>query len=177
MLAVARHANAAGKKFCFNLSAPFLIQVPPFFAAMKELLPYVDVLFASETESAELAKAMEWDVEASDVAGIARLAALLPREGGAQRTVIFTQGSLPTIAAVAKEGKVVSEGSYPVFAIEADAIVDTNAAGDAFVGGYLSGLAKDQDMKECIAKGHYAAKVIIQHSGCTFPAKPDYQKA
>lgn len=177
MLAVAHHSNENNKTFCLNLSAPFLVQVPPFFASMKKLLPYVDVLFGSETEAAAFAQAMEWDVDPTNVPAIARLAAELPRNGGGQRTVIFTQGNLPTVACVAKEGTILNESEHPVLSIEADAIVDTNAAGDGFVGGYLAGLAKGDDMKECIAKGQYAAKVVIQHSGCTFPAKPDYQKA
>ena len=53
-------------------------------------------------------------------------------------------------------------------------IVDTNGAGDAFVGGFLAYLAKGKDLEAAVQAGHYAAGVIIQHSGCTFPPKPDY---
>ena len=34
-----------------NLSAPFLMQVPPFKACFVEAMPYVDVLFGNETEA------------------------------------------------------------------------------------------------------------------------------
>ncbi len=159
---------------CFNLSAPFLIEVPPFFASMKELFPYVDVIFGSETEAVVLAKAMGWG-EGLDIAAIAAKVAEMPREGTKPRTVVFTQGCLPTIVAVAEGGQVVREKSFPVIPIATDDIVDTNAAGDAFVGGYLAGLAAREDLAECVSKGHYAANVVIQHSGCTFPAKPGYK--
>lgn len=178
MIKVAKHANEAGKTFCFNLSAAFLMQVPPFFNSMKQLLPFVDVLFGSEIEAVCLCNAMGWsDIEATDMIEIARRTALLPREGANTRTVVFTQGHLPTVAVVARDGKIIFDAEFPIIPIAEDEIVDTNAAGDGFVGGYLAGLAKSDDMKECIAKGHYAAKIIIQHSGCTFPSKPDYEKA
>lgn len=175
MMTVAKHANENGKTFCFNLGAPFLIEVPPFFESMKALFPYVDVLFGNETEAEVLAKAMGWG-EGMDVAAIARKIAEMPKEGSKPRTVVITQGDRHTAVAVAEGGKVVSEETFPVNAIAAADIVDTNGAGDAFVGGYLAGLAGKDGLKECVNKGHYAAHVIIQHSGCTFPAKPSYAK-
>ena len=54
-------------------------------------------------------------------------------------------------------------------------IVDTNGAGDCFVGGFLSRLKLGQDISECVRAGHYCAGVVIQRSGCTFPNHPDYQ--
>ncbi len=177
MLDVARHSDAENKTFCFNLSAPFLMQVPPFFESMKSLLPWVDILFGSETEAAELAKAMGWDVDPTDVAAIVRKAAELPREGGKKRIVVFTQGALPTLVCVVEDGKVTRESVHDIIKIEESEIVDTNAAGDAFVGGYLSGLAGGDDIDECINKGHYAANTVIQHSSCQFPAEgPSYKK-
>jgi adenosine kinase len=53
--------------------------------------------------------------------------------------------------------------------------VDTNGAGDAFVGGFLSQLVAGKDTAECVRAGNYAANVVIQRSGCTFPAKPAFR--
>lgn len=175
MMTVARHAKEAGKTFCFNLAAPFLIQVPPFFESMKALFPYVDVLFGNEDEAETLAKAMGWG-EGLDITAIARKIAELPKEGSKPRTVVITHGSKATAVVIAEGGKVASEDAYPVIPIAASDIIDTNGAGDAFVGGYLAGLAAKDEVKECVNKGHYAANVIIQHSGCAFPAKPTYSK-
>merc|ERR1719263_1866564 len=36
--------------YCLNLSAPFLMQVPPFKAVLTEMIPYTDYLFCNETE-------------------------------------------------------------------------------------------------------------------------------
>lgn len=48
------------------------------------------------------------------------------------------------------------------------------SAGDAFVGGFLSQLVQQKPIQECVRAGCYAAYVIIQRSGCTFPDKPDF---
>lgn len=50
-----------------------------------------------------------------------------------------------------------------------------SGAGDAFVGGFLSQLMKNEDIEKCVDAGHWASRVIIQRSGCTFPATCDYQ--
>lgn len=60
----------------------------------------------------------------------------------------------------------------PVITLEKEKLVDTNGAGDAFVGGFLSQLVAGKDIQECCRAGNFAAHVIIQRSGCTFPEKP-----
>jgi fructose-1-phosphate kinase PfkB-like protein len=47
-------------------------------------------------------------------------------------------------------------------------------AGDAFVGGFLSQLVQEKPIEDCVRAGCYASNVIIQRSGCTYPAKPDF---
>jgi adenosine kinase len=81
--------------------------------------------------------------------------------------VVFTQGADATVVAAA--GKV---SVFPVTRVPADKLVDTNGAGDAFVGGFLSQLVAGKEVAECVRAGHYAAGVIVQQSGCTFPEKP-----
>jgi len=63
---------------------------------------------------------------------------------------------------------------YEVEKLPKELLVDTNGAGDAFVGGFLSQLVKEEnmvntDLKACVEAGHWAARQIIQRSGCTFP--------
>jgi adenosine kinase len=53
-------------------------------------------------------------------------------------------------------------------------LVDTNGAGDAFVGGFLSQLVLEKSIAECVRAGHFAARTIIQRSGCTFPKECNY---
>ncbi len=89
--------------------------------------------------------------------------------GSRGRTVVVTQGKDPTV--VAHEGKV---QRFPVIAVPNDKLVDTNGAGDAFVGGFLSQLVAGKAISECVRAGNYAANVVIQRSGCTFPDKPSF---
>jgi adenosine kinase len=46
--------------------------------------------------------------------------------------------------------------------------------GDTFVGGFLSQLVQEKSIGDCVRAACYAANVIIQRSGCTYPEKPDF---
>ena len=54
-------------------------------------------------------------------------------------------------------------------------LVDTNGAGDAFVGGFLAYLSKGADIAACCAAGNFAARSIIQVSGCKIPKDVTYK--
>eukprot|EP00871_Galdieria_phlegrea_P001539 jgi/Galph1/2386/GphlegSOOS_G1043.1 len=171
---VGKHANQHKKTFCMNLSAPFLLQVPIFFERFKQCLPLVDIYFGNEAEATTLASAMQWN-DVTSVKEIAIRLAKEPKETARPRIVVFTQGSEPTILVIATPYQVWLVKEYPIIPCKPSDIVDTNGAGDAFVGGFLSGLAKGVVLDECVARGHYAANVIIQRPGCTFPSKPNFE--
>ena len=82
-------------------------------------------------------------------ASIAKKLAALPKNGSKPRTVMIMQGADLTIVSV---GGDVTE--YP---------------GDAYVGGLLSGLVQEESVAYCCSAVAYAASVIVQQSGCTFP--------
>jgi adenosine kinase len=155
-----------GKIYCLNLSAPFLMQVPPFKACFDETMPYVDYLFGNETEARTWAEVSGWDT--MDVEFIARRLSLLPSAKKAKRTVVITQGKEPTVVC---QGGVVS--LHPVKYLPKEKLKDTNGAGDSYVGGFLAGLSKGLSITECCEMAAHAASIIVQHSGCTFPATPD----
>lgn len=150
--------------YCLNLSAPFLMEVPPFKACLDKLMPNVDFLFGNETEAATFAKVAGWSE--TDLPTIAKKLQALPKEGDKKRTVVITQGCKPTIVCV--DGEI---AEYPILELKPSKLVDTNGAGDAYVGGFLSGLVQDKDIHYCCQAGAYAASVIVQRSGCTFPKK------
>jgi adenosine kinase len=157
-----------GGIYCMNLSAPFLMQVPPFKACFVDTLPYVDFLFGNETEARTWAETEGWDT--TDVEFIATRLSLIPSMKARKRTVVITQGCEPTVVCV---NGIVTK--YPVLALPKEKLVDTNGAGDAYVGGFLAGLVKGKDMAECCKAGAYAAAEVVQRSGCTFPAKPEHK--
>jgi len=129
----------------------------------------VDFLFCNETEAATFAETEGW--ETTDLSFIATRLSLVPMAKGGHRTVVITQGGDPTL--VAFRGHVTQ---HPIISLPKEKLVDTNGAGDAYVGGFLAALSKNLSVDECCKAGAFSASVIVQNSGCTFPASaPDYK--
>ncbi|KAJ3038092.1 hypothetical protein HDV00_000975 [Rhizophlyctis rosea] len=165
---VAKHGANAGKTVMINFSAPF---IPQFFnQPLDAVLPFVDIVFGNESEAEAYATAHNWGT--TDVAEIALKVAALPKHNSTPRRVIFTQGADQTI--VAYEGKVTG---YPIIKIAKEQIVDTNGAGDAFAGGFISQLVQGKSIDTAVAAGHYVANVVIQRSGPTYPREAHSFKA
>lgn len=88
------------------------------------------------------------------------------------RVVVITQGIKPVI--LAKDGKITE---FPVTELPPEKVVDTNGAGDAFAGGFLSQYIQGYDLEVCIKCGIWAASRIIQRSGCTFEGKATFKSS
>eukprot|EP00638_Chattonella_subsalsa_P008153 CAMPEP_0117760686 /NCGR_PEP_ID=MMETSP0947-20121206/16788_1 /TAXON_ID=44440 /ORGANISM="Chattonella subsalsa, Strain CCMP2191" /LENGTH=351 /DNA_ID=CAMNT_0005581445 /DNA_START=43 /DNA_END=1098 /DNA_ORIENTATION=- len=165
ILSVGNHCVDNNKIFCMNLSAPFIVQF--FGDQLAAAMMYCDFVFGNESEAEAFGESKEWG---KDIPTIAKKISALPKASGTHpRVVVITQGSTSTVVAVG--GKVLE---FPVEPLSSDQLVDTNGAGDAFVGGFLSQLAKGKALEECVAAGHWASRVIIQRSGCTFPEVCEY---
>jgi hypothetical protein len=52
--------------------------------------------------------------------------------------------------------------TYPVHALKEEEIVDTNAAGDAFAGGFMAGLVAGKTLDESVAAGQKLAAICVQ---------------
>ena len=162
---IGRHAVEQKKLVMMNLSAPFIVQF--FWDQLNAAMPYVDIMFGNESEAEAFGEKMGWG---TDIAVIAQGISALPKASGFRgRTVIITQGCDATI--VAKDGEVMT---FPVTVLPKEKLVDTNGAGDAFVGGFMSQLIKGEPLAKCVDAGHWASTVIIQESGCTYPAECTY---
>jgi len=165
LVEVAEHAVANNKTFCLNLSAPFIVDF--YGDQMSTAMEYADFLFGNESEAAAYGKK---NGMGDDLKKIALAVAALPKKNESKpRTVVFTQGSESTI--VACNGTVTE---YAVEPLAKELLVDTNGAGDAFVGGFLSRLINGKDMEDCVKAGHWAAKFIIQTSGTQLEKACDY---
>jgi len=165
-LDLAKYASAhSDKLYATNLSAGFIVDF--FGAQLEAVLAYTDILFGNEDEAAAMGKKYGWG---TDLKEIAKKAAALPHAAGRTRTVAFTQGSKPTLVSVG--GADVQE--FPITPVSKEQIVDTNGAGDSFVGGYLAALALGKSLAESVQAGHYVAGECIKCSGVTFPPKPTY---
>ena len=170
MLMVAKHAVEKGKVYAMNLSAEFLADF--FMEKMDKVMSLSEIVFGNETEALNFAKKKKYDT--TNVAEVAAKMEKIPFEGskgGRTRTVVITQGAGNVI--VVKDGEI---KEYPATPIAKEQIVDTNGAGDAFVGGFLAALVEGKDQDKCVKCGIWAATKIIQQSGCTFPEKMDFEE-
>lgn len=85
--------------------------------------------------------------------------------------VMITQGGDPII--IGKNGSV---EKIPVPSIPSNLIVDTNGAGDAFVGGLLGSLERGLGMTLGIKVGCFLASRVIKHTGIKLPSKYELQE-
>lgn len=159
MCKIANYCKENGRDYCLNISAPFLAQF--FLTQMQSVLPNTTILFGNEDEAKALGKSLN-QPESATIQELAVYFSTYLREDSPRRVVI-TQGAEPVIVA---QGTEVRE--YPVDRIDPNLIVDTNGAGDAFVGGFLAALANDEPEETCVKQGNYCAGFLIQQSGCTF---------
>jgi adenosine kinase len=164
---IGEHATANNKVLCLNFSAPFIIDY--FGDNLAIALQYADFLFCNESEAETYAKKHNLG---GDLKEVALAVAALPKKNTKRpRTVVFTQGSKSTI--VACDG-IVTE--YAVDPLAKELLVDTNGAGDAFVGGFLAQLVQGNSIADAVSAGHYAARYIIQQSGTQLPTECTYTK-
>uniref|UniRef100_A0A0C9RS19 Adenosine kinase n=1 Tax=Wollemia nobilis TaxID=56998 RepID=A0A0C9RS19_9CONI len=163
---VAEHASKTGKTFMMNLAAPFICQF--FKDALMKVFPCVDYIFGNETEARAFSEAHGWKTD--NVEEIALKMSELPKATDThKRITVITQGADPVV--IAEDGKI---KLFPVILVPKEKLVDTNGAGDAFVGGFLSQLVLGKSIEECVRAGNYAANIVIQRPGCTVPEKPEF---
>ena len=109
-----------------SLSAPFIAQF--FKEQLDSVLPYTDYTVCNETEALAYSESHQWGIE--DVVEIAKKLALLPKKNTKRsRTAIVTQGTLPTIVAIASSNGSVEIKEFKVHEISKESITDTNGAG------------------------------------------------
>lgn len=169
MLDVATYACSTNKIFSMNLSAPFLSEF--FEEPMMKIMPYVDILFGNEQEARTFSRVHNFGTD--KIEEIALKICALPKENKQRsRITIITQGKDPVV--LAYDGVV---NSFPAMNIKQEDIIDTNGAGDAFVGGFLAQYVQQKPLEVCIKCGIYAATEVIKQSGCAFPTKPAFNEA
>ncbi|CRL07472.1 CLUMA_CG020440, isoform A [Clunio marinus] len=159
ILTFAKTALERNKPFIMNLSAPFISQF--FKERLMEAMPYIDILFGNETEA--LTFATEQNFETKNLKEIGqKMTKLKKLNSNRPRVVVLTQGHNPVLLF---ENDTIRE--FPVLELKESDIVDTNGAGDAFVGGFLAQLIQNNSYEECIKCGICAARAIIKRSGCS----------
>ncbi|KAL2001060.1 hypothetical protein VTN02DRAFT_2297 [Thermoascus thermophilus] len=166
ILALAEEAAAKNKIFMLSLSAPF---IPQFFKdQLDSVVPYTDFLIGNETEAISYSENHGWGT--TDIVEIAKKLATLPKKNtGRPRVAIVTQGTLPTVTAVAKPNGEVEVKEFKVREIPKGKINDTNGAGDAFAGGFCAGIVQGKSIEESVDMGQWLASLSIQELGPSYP--------
>jgi len=105
----------------------------------------IDILFANEHELKSLFATENINIALSEIQSLVSLAAITC---SAEGSIIVTRETIE---------------QCPVFPI--NELIDTTGAGDLFAAGFLTGLTKDMDLRDCARLGSIAAAEIIQHIG------------
>jgi ribokinase len=126
----------------------------------KETLARLDYLIPNESETALLT-----GIEVTDIHSAKEAAERLREEGVG--TVILTLGARGAFLASAKESV-----HIPGYEVE---VVDTTAAGDAFVGGFAVALAQGQNLAEAVRYANASGALAVTRLGAQ-PSLPTRQE-
>lgn len=154
---VIENMNHEGSKLIFNLSATFvpdMITEEYFNLIMKNCT----ILIGNSDEFHHLSLKLQGTQQAEDFC-------LNVSRKYPELTIIITQGSAP-IKLIARAGI----NLIPIAPIPTELIVDTNGAGDAFVGGILASLQQGNPLIKAIELGTFMASCVIKQPGMSPPS-------
>ncbi|KAE9544211.1 hypothetical protein AGLY_001390, partial [Aphis glycines] len=158
---VEKIARIADKRNCpllFNMSASYIFE--SYMDSVMAVLPYINIMIGSTEEAKAFALANKWDT--TDMETVARKMSTFKVKKDGYRLVILTQADKPVIVAMKD---LVSTFNVPE--ISEEDIVDTNGAGDAFVGAFIAKYVLGYPLKSCIQAGINAGCYIIKQHGMT----------
>ncbi|KAJ3984917.1 Ribokinase-like protein [Lentinula detonsa] len=143
--------------FVLNLAAPYIPR--SYNTQIQEIIPYCDIIISNEAE-AEAWAASNDHTEPTNISSVAKAIALLPKANVASpRIVIVTHGAQSTTVVSAENPD--APKIFPVQPLKEEEIVDTNAAGDAFAGGFLGAYVSEKSIDVCIETGHRLAAMCV----------------
>ncbi len=144
-IAAAKIAHASATKVALTLSDAFCVD--RYRAEFLELIRFglIDILFANERELTSLYMTGDFDTALASLREEDVLAAVTRSEKGA---LIVSREATEAVPA------------HPIARL-----VDATGAGDLFASGFLVGLTRGQDLRNCARLGALAAAEVIQHMG------------
>ncbi len=134
----------------YRQSVPILLNPSPPFAVVDELLQKVTYLVLNEHEAGQLSGLKVSDRQSGEAA-----AAVLLERGA--RTVILTLGGQGVVALTANQ-----TWHIPAYPVE---VVDTTAAGDAFIGGLTVSLSQGEYLESALQFASAAGALTVTRLG------------
>ncbi|KAJ4471727.1 adenosine kinase [Lentinula edodes] len=163
-ISLGKKVSEAGKILVLNLSAPYIPR--SYNAQIQEIAPYCDIIISNEAEAEAWAASNDYP-DPTNMPAVAKAIALLPKANATPpRIVIITHGAHSTTLVSADTPD--TPKTYPVHPLKEEEIVDTNAAGDAFSGGFLGAYVSEKSIDVCIETGHRLAAMCIGQEGPQF---------
>jgi 5-dehydro-2-deoxygluconokinase len=117
-------------------------------------------LKAAECSDIVIGNDVEFALLSGNGDGVAVARQLAKREG---RIVVYKMGEKGSMTFTPSEA--FETGIYPVTPLK------PTGAGDAFLGGFITGLAEGRDLRDCVKRGSAAAAIVVTRVGCA-PACP-----
>lgn len=146
-----------------RLGIPTILNLAPAYPVPDEILRKVDYLILNESEAELLSRQKVSDVDSAE-----RAAAALRQRGAG--VVIITLGSRGALLA-AGDGR----QYFPPHRVD---VVDTTAAGDAFVGYFVTSLVETGDLTRSLALANAAGALTVTKHGAqvSLPARDEVER-
>ncbi|OAF71351.1 hypothetical protein A3Q56_00904 [Intoshia linei] len=179
IIKLAKELFDGNKRIVYNISAEFICNLASTYIV--KLMQYVHIIIGNDQsqhcdnvadmsqrhEFLSLAKLYNIEGKPKDLLKLLG-EKIISQYNNHSLKLIMTCGSDPVFYAEFDDCEPVKFEKIEITKINPENIVDTNGAGDAFVGGFLSVYIKNEnDYKRGIITGNKAAHYIIQQSGFT----------
>lgn len=147
-----------GKLLVFNLCGDNIFSVIP--EPIKYLVRHAHIIFGNKVEYTALAALLNFDFLENMISDVIHE----DTNEKYRKTLVITDG--PQEVLCYSKNEIIKLTPPKINQCE---VKDTTAAGDAFIGGFLAGVCRSHDIRECINIGFYAASNIIKQRGCSLP--------
>lgn len=155
----------------FGFNFPSMSFLEAFDTEIMEMISYGDVLFANKEEAKHFVTNV-LKQEYNTMEELVEILARLPKKNN-KKSRVFVVTCGPEAAYVCKYNHSTDTVEYldkcMPYSVKIEDIIDTNAAGDSFAGGFLAYYIQGYKIESCIRAGHWAAKEIIKVRGCNIP--------
>ncbi|XP_060533196.1 uncharacterized protein LOC132706106 isoform X1 [Cylas formicarius] len=162
-----RHFKRAGKKVAVNLGAEFLCRLHP--GNVRYMVENADIVFGNVKELLVLCETLDIIGQTTEELLEKFYCAFTDETSNTEKILVFTADSKPVVTRSRAGLKY-----FPVGVV--DNIVDTNACGDSFAGGFLAKTMERCSLEECVRCGLWCAAVVIRTMGCEFETVLEYEQ-